>query len=139
QIKIAAGQKLPYKQKDIRFEGCAIECRINAEDPENDFCPCPGKIESLYVPGGRGIRVDTHVYSGYTIPPFYDSMIAKLISHAPTREEAIRIMLRALDEFVAAPIKTTVDFHRKILMDSDFKNGKISTHYIEKFFPKNEN
>jgi acetyl-CoA carboxylase, biotin carboxylase subunit len=138
QLKVAAGQELPYKQKDIKFEGCAIECRINAEDPENDFCPCPGKIDSLYVPGGRGVRVDTHVYSGYSIPPFYDSMIAKLITHAPTRKEAINIMLRALDEFVIEPTKTTIDFHRKVLMDADFENGNISTHYIEKFFPKSD-
>jgi len=138
QIRIASGRKLPFKQKDIVFRGAAIEFRINAEDPERDFCPCPGKIENMYVPGGPGVRVDTHAYAGYTIPPFYDSMIAKLICHGTTRDKAIATAMRALDEFVIAPIATTIDFHRKVLLDSDFRNGKISTHYIEKFFPKHE-
>ncbi|MBF0493566.1 MAG: acetyl-CoA carboxylase biotin carboxylase subunit [Candidatus Omnitrophica bacterium] len=136
QIKIAAGQELPYKQKDVTFTGCAIECRVNAEDPENNFCPCPGKIESFYVPGGNGIRVDTHACAGYVIPPYYDSMIAKLIAYGKTRQEAINTMLRALDEFIVEPTKTTVNFHKRVLSDADFQNGKISTHFIEKFFPK---
>jgi len=138
QIKVAAGHKLPFSQEDIKFEGCAIECRINAEDPNNNFCPSPGKIAALYVPGGLGIRVDTHVYAGYTIPPYYDSMIAKLLAYGKTRKEAIRTMLRALEEFVVEPIKTTTEFHRRVLNDADFQNGDISTHFVEKFFPKSE-
>jgi len=138
QIKVAAGLKLAFKQEDIKFEGCAIECRINAEDPDNNFCPSPGKISSLYVPGGVGIRVDTHVFAGYTIPPFYDSMIAKLIAYGHTRKEVINIMLRALSELVVEPIKTTAAFHRRVLSDTDFRQGNISTHFVEKFFPKAE-
>jgi len=138
QIKVAAGLKLPFKQEEIKFEGYAIECRINAEDPDNNFCPSPGKISSLYVPGGFGIRVDTHVFAGYTIPPFYDSMIAKLIAYGHTRKETINIMLRALSELVVEPIKTTAAFHRRVLSDTDFRQGNISTHFVEKFFPKAE-
>ncbi|MGB2599509.1 MAG: acetyl-CoA carboxylase biotin carboxylase subunit [Candidatus Omnitrophota bacterium] len=138
QIKVAAGQKLSVKQEDIELKGHAIECRINAEDTENNFQPSPGKISALYVPGGRGVRVDTHVYAGYQISPFYDSMIAKLIVHGETRDEAITTMERALDEFLVEPIKTTVDFHKKILADADFKKGNISTHFIEKFSKKGE-
>ena len=138
QIKIAAGHKLSFAQEDIKNEGCAIECRINAEDPNNNFCPSPGKISALYVPGGLGVRVDTHVYVGYSIPPYYDSMIAKLITHGKTRKDAIKTMLRALDEFVVEPIKTTTEFHRRVLNDTDFQNGDISTHFVEKFFPKVE-
>jgi acetyl-CoA carboxylase, biotin carboxylase subunit len=135
QIRIAAGEKLGFTQDEVQLKGCAIECRINAEDPENNFCPSPGKIEALYMPGGPGIRVDTHVYSGYTISPYYDSMIAKLISYGPTRKDAIDSMLRALTEVVVEPIKTTAEFHRRVLIDSDFQNGKISTHFVEKFYP----
>jgi acetyl-CoA carboxylase biotin carboxylase subunit len=136
QIKIATGQKLPFRQEDITINGCAMECRINAEDPEHDFRPSPGKISALSLPGGPGIRVDTHVYAGYEIPPFYDSMIAKLIAYGRTREEVIKTMQRALDEFLVEPIKTTVDFHKKVMIDSDFQKGDISTHFIEKLFPK---
>jgi len=138
QIKVAAGRELPFRQKDIVIEGCAMECRINAEDPENDFRPSPGKISALNMPGGPGVRVDTHVYSGYEIPPFYDSMIAKIITYGRDRRETINIMLRALDEFLIEPIKTTVDFHKKVLNDSDFQNGVFSTHFIEKIFPEKE-
>lgn len=138
QIKIAAGEKLRIRQEDVQFKGSAIECRINAEDPENDFRPCPGKITALNLPGGPGVRVDTHVYSGYEIPPFYDSMIAKLITYGVTRSEAIKTMQRALSEFLVEPIKTTVDFHKHVMGDSDFQKGDISTHYIEKFFPGKE-
>jgi biotin carboxylase len=138
QIKVAAGQKLSVKQEDVEIKGHAIECRINAEDTENDFRPSPGKISALYVPGGIGVRVDTHVYAGYQISPFYDSMIAKLITRGETREEAITTMERALDEFLVEPIKTTVDFHKKILADGDFRKGNISTHFIEKFSKKGE-
>jgi acetyl-CoA carboxylase, biotin carboxylase subunit len=138
QIKIAAGEKLCLRQEDVQFKGSAIECRINAEDPENDFRPCPGKITALNLPGGPGVRVDTHVYSGYAIPPFYDSMIAKLITYGVNRVEAIKTMQRALAEFLVEPIKTTVDFHKKVMGDSDFLKGDITTHYIEKFFPGKE-
>ncbi len=138
QIKVAAGQRLPFRQEDIEISGNAIECRINAEDPEHDFRPSPGKISALSIPGGPGIRVDTHVYAGYEIPPFYDSMIAKLIAYGSNREETIKTMQRALDEFLVEPIKTTVDFHKKVMVDSDFQKGDISTHFIEKLFPKKE-
>ena len=138
QIKIAAGEKLPFRQEDIVLKGAAIECRINAEDPENDFRPCPGKISALNLPGGPGIRVDTHVYAGYEIPPFYDSMIAKLIAYGSDREQAIKTMSRALTEFLIEPIKTTVDFHKRVMADSDFQKGQVSTHFVEKFFPKEE-
>ena len=138
QIKIASGEKLAYTQEEIVFRGAAIECRINAEDPDNDFRPSPGKITSLNIPGGPGVRVDTHVYSGYDIPPFYDSMIAKLITYGKTRDDAIRIMQRALSEFYVYPVKTTVDFHKRVMSDPDFHSGSITTHYVEKFFPKEE-
>ncbi len=138
QIKVAAGQTLSFRQEDIKIKGHAIECRINAEDPEHNFRPSPGKITALNIPGGPGVRVDTHVYAGYDIPPFYDSMIAKLITYGADRTEAINTMRRALDEFLITPIKTTVDFHKKILINPDFQKGKISTHFVEKFFPIRE-
>ncbi|MDD5634102.1 MAG: acetyl-CoA carboxylase biotin carboxylase subunit [Candidatus Omnitrophica bacterium] len=134
QIKVAAGWKLPFTQENIKIKGHALECRINAEDPDNDFRPCPGSIVALNLPGGPGIRVDSHVFSGYEISPFYDSLIAKLITHGSTRDEAITIMLRALDEFLIEPIKTTVDFHKRVLNNTDFRKGKYSTHFVEKLF-----
>ncbi|MBF0252279.1 MAG: acetyl-CoA carboxylase biotin carboxylase subunit [Candidatus Omnitrophica bacterium] len=139
QIKVAAGEKLTFTQDDIKFTGAAIECRINAEDPSNNFAPSPGKIEMLHLPGGNNVRVDTHVYSGYSIPPFYDSMIAKIITHGKTRKEAIATMLRAIEEISTEPIKTTVPFHRHVLTDSAFQKGDFSTHYVEKFFPLLDN
>jgi acetyl-CoA carboxylase biotin carboxylase subunit len=138
QIKVAAGQKLSVKQEDINIKGHAIECRINAEDPDHDFRPSPGKLVAIHVPGGLGVRVDTHVYAGYEIPPFYDSLIAKLITYGKDRKEAITIMKRALDEFLVEPIKTTVSFHKKVMIDSDFRKGDVSTHFVEKYFPKEE-
>jgi len=138
QIKIAAGAPLSVKQEDIKIKGWAIECRINAEDPEHDFRPCPGRIEGLYVPGGPGVRVDTHVYAGYRISPYYDSMIAKIIAYGSDREDAINIMQRALGEFMIQPIKTTVDFHKQVLNNPDFRRGHFSTHFIEKNFSKKE-
>ena len=138
QIKVACGETLPFNQEDIRIKGAAIECRINAEDPANDFRPSPGKIAALNLPGGPGVRVDTHVYSGYEIPPFYDSMIAKLITYGKDRKEAIKIMQRALNEFLVEPIKTTVDFHKDVMIDSDFQKGDISTHFVERFFSEEE-
>ncbi|MDD4956051.1 MAG: acetyl-CoA carboxylase biotin carboxylase subunit [Candidatus Omnitrophica bacterium] len=138
QIRVAMGHKLSCKQEDIKIKGWALECRINAEDPDADFRPSPGKIEALSIPGGPGVRVDTHVYSGYEIPPFYDSMMAKLITYGKDREQAIKTMQRALDEFLVAPIKTTVEFHKKVLLNPDFQKGKFSTHFVEKFFPKKD-
>ena len=136
QIRITAGEKLDLKQDDVEFNGSSIECRIYAEDPDNDFMPSPGRIQKLNLPGGRGIRIDTHVYQGYEVSPFYDSMIAKLISHAPTRKEAISIMQRSLDEVIIEPIKTTVSFHKRVLNDPSFLRGKFSTDFIDNLFEK---
>jgi acetyl-CoA carboxylase biotin carboxylase subunit len=138
QIKIAAGEKLSYKQEDIKFTGAAIECRINAEDPDKDFMPSPGRVNMLDMPGGRGVRIDTHVYQGYEIPPYYDSMIAKLIVHGKDRNEAIAICKRALDEFIVEPIKTTIPLHKKVMNNPLFIRGKFSTDFIEKLFEKTE-
>ncbi len=134
QILIAAGEKLSLKQSQIKPIGHAIECRINAEDPDNNFMPSPGKITSLYQPGGPGIRVDSHIYSSYVIPPYYDSLIAKLIAHGRTREEAILRMNRALDEFIVEGIKTTIAFHKTVINTPEFKAGKYDTHFIEKTY-----
>ncbi|HAJ56229.1 MAG TPA: acetyl-CoA carboxylase biotin carboxylase subunit [Candidatus Omnitrophica bacterium] len=131
QIKIAAGEKLKVHQEDIKMTGAVIECRINAEDSLNNFMPCPGKIESLSLPGGPNVRVDTHVYQGYQISPYYDSMVAKIIVHRENRPEAIKTMLRALDEFIIAPIKTTAVFHKSLLANPFFKKGDVSTHLVE--------
>ncbi len=131
QIKIAAGEKISGKNYFPKM--VAMECRINAEDPDNDFRPSPGTITSLNIPGGHGIRVDTHVYQGYTIPPYYDSMIAKLIAVAQTREEVIAKMKRALEEFVIEGIKTTIPFHLKLLEDENFVKGKYTTKFLEEF------
>jgi acetyl-CoA carboxylase biotin carboxylase subunit len=131
QLKVAAGEKLKIQQDQIQIKGAAIECRINAEDPENNFMPSPGKIESLILPGGPNVRVDTHIYSGYEVPPYYDSLIAKLIVHGDNRQEAIKIMHRALSEFHVAPIKTTIPFHLKLMENPLFLKGDISTHFIQ--------
>lgn len=128
QIKVAAG--IPISGKNYIPKMHAIECRINAEDVYNDFRPSPGKISTLHVPGGHGVRIDTHIYSGYSIPPFYDSMIAKVISVAQTREEAIATMERALSEFVVEGIKTTIPFHMKMLKDENFISGNFNTQYL---------
>ena len=132
QLKIAAGEKLDIKQKDIRHTRHCIECRINAEDPVHNFRPCPGRIESYVQPGGPGVRVDSHVYHGYNIPPTYDSLIGKLIVHRATREEAIATMRRALREYQIYPIKTTVDLYREIMNDGTFIEGDFDTGYVEK-------
>jgi len=134
QIKLAAGQKLKLKQKDVKFSGHVIECRINAEDPFHNFTPSPGVVDTFIQPGGFGVRVDTHVYSGYTIPPYYDSMIAKLIVFADDRKEAIARCLRALDEFYIDGVKTTIPLLKFILGRSDFKSGKYDTGYVDKIF-----
>lgn len=135
QIRLAAGEQLGYTQKDISFSGHAIECRINAEDPDN-FTPCPGTVAVYHPPGGLGVRVDSALYTGYRVPPFYDSMIAKLIVHAPTREQAIARMQRALDEFVVEGIKTVIPLHRRILEDPEFQKGDYTIHWLEQFTAK---
>lgn len=132
QIRVAAGEKLSFKQKDIPCNGHAIECRINAEDPTKNFMPCAGKIESIRMPGGMGVRFDTHVYAGYSVPPYYDSMIGKLIVHKPTREQAIAGMIRSLEELKVKGIPTTVDFQMKVLQHRDFVEGKVDTKWVER-------
>jgi len=131
-IRIAAGQKLTIKQRDVRQDGCAIEARINAEDPSQGFRPSPGRIERFRPPGGPGVRLDSHCYAGYTIPPYYDSLIGKLIVHKPTRDEAIACMRRCLDEFEIDPIKTTIPLHREIFRHNNFITGEIDTLFIER-------
>ena len=131
QIKVAAGIKISGKNYKPQLH--AIECRINAEDPKNDFRPCPGMITNFHVPGGHGVRVDTHAYTNYMIPPFYDSMIAKLITVAQTREEAISKMERALNEFIIEGIKTTIPFHQKLMTNENFRKGDYTTKFMESF------
>ncbi|MBU3677350.1 MAG: acetyl-CoA carboxylase biotin carboxylase subunit, partial [Chitinophagaceae bacterium] len=131
QIKIAAG--VPISGKNYEPKMHAIECRINAEDPYNDFRPSPGKITVLHTPGGHGVRIDSHIYAGYTIPPYYDSMIAKIIAVAQTREEAIDTMSRALSEYVVEGIKTTIPFHQQLMQNKDFREGNFTTKFIETF------
>ncbi len=131
QIKVAAG--IPISGKNYLPKQFAMECRINAEDPSKDFRPSPGKIQHLHVPGGHGVRVDTHIYAGYVIPPFYDSMIAKLIVTGQSREEVVVRMKRALQEFVIEGIKTTIPLHLKLMDDEGFKSGKFTTKYLESF------
>ena len=135
QIRIAEGEELGYTQDDVQIVGHAIECRINAEDPEK-FTPSPGKITAFNIPGGIGVRVDTFVYPGYVVPPYYDSMIAKLIVHARTRELAIQRMKRALQMLVVEGIKTTIPLHLKIMDDENFKKGDFSTKFMEDFLAK---
>ncbi len=132
QIKIAAGERLKIKQKDVDFRGHSIECRINAENPSKNFMPCPGKITGLNIPGGNGIRIDTAIYEGYTIPPYYDSMIAKIIVYGSTRNEAIAKMRRALEELVIEGVETNRDFLFEIIRNPDFIRGNFDTAFIEK-------
>ena len=132
QIRVAAGERLPFKQDDIKQTGHAIECRINAEDPARNFAPSPGLIETLRLPGGPGVRLDTHVYAGYRIPPNYDSMIGKLIVHRPTRAEAIATMRRALTEFHVGPTKTTIPLLLQIMDNQNFQSGDVDTGFIER-------
>lgn len=134
QIKIAAGEKLSITQKDVKIKGHAIECRINAENPYKNFQPSPGKIENIHIPGGNGIRVDTAMYYGYVIPPFYDSMVAKLIVSGSSRSEAINKMRSALGEFVVEGITTNIDFQYEIINNDHFIEGDISTHFIKDEF-----
>ncbi len=132
QIRIAAGEKLKYKQKEIEFRGHVIECRINAENPAKNFMPSPGKIGEINLPGGNGVRIDTAIYSGYVIPPNYDSMIAKIITHGTSRNEAISKMKRALEELVVDGIETNRDFLFEIIRNPDFIRGSFDTSFIEK-------
>ncbi len=132
QIRTAAGEPLGYSQDGVRLQGHAIECRINAEDWERNFMPNPGNIENVHIPGGPGIRVDTHIYSGYKIPPYYDSLVAKLIAYGKNREESLARLRRTLDEFVIEGIKTTIPFHRKLIDQDDFIKGDFDTGFLER-------
>lgn len=136
QIRVAMGERIEYRQEEIKPKWASIECRVNAEDPEKDFRPSPGTITALHIPGGPGIRVDRAVYTGYQIPPFYDSMIAKLIVRARTRDEAIVRMRRALDEFVVEGVPTTISFHREIFQHPEFVAGRYDINFLEQKFRK---
>jgi acetyl-CoA carboxylase biotin carboxylase subunit len=131
QIKVAVG--IPISGKNYEPQLHAIECRINAEDPYNDFRPSPGRVTNFHTSGGHGIRIDTHVYANYTIPSYYDSMIVKLIAVAQTREEAIAKMERALEEFIIEGVKTTIPFHQALMKDENFRAGKYTTKFMEDF------
>ncbi|MBI5475070.1 MAG: acetyl-CoA carboxylase biotin carboxylase subunit [Ignavibacteriae bacterium] len=131
QLRVAAGERLPRRK--IRREGHSMECRINAEDPGNGFRPNPGKVTDFHMPGGFGVRVDTHCYSGYIVPPYYDSLLAKLVVYAQTREGAIEKMAGALDEFTIQGVKTTIPFHRQVMRDDRFRSGKFDTSFLETF------
>jgi acetyl-CoA carboxylase biotin carboxylase subunit len=131
-ILIAAGEKIPFRQDDVKIRGHAIECRINAEDPEHNFRPSAGRIDTWQVPGGPGVRVDTHVSQGYVVPPNYDSMIAKLIVHADTREQALDRAYRALREFKVGPTKTVIPLHMRLVRNADFRRGGVDIHYLER-------
>ena len=138
QIKIASGQKLSLRQEDIKQNGYAIECRINAEDVERYFTPSGGKIKFLHLPGGRGIRIDSAVYTGYEIPPFYDSMILKLIAFAPTRLECIKKMRVALEELIIDGVKTNIEFHYLVLHNKRFIEGNYDTVFFDEFLKELE-
>ena len=138
QLRIAAGEKLPFRQDDIHLKGAALECRINAEDYENNFMPSPGRIESVNFPGGPGVRLDTHIYPGYEVPTHYDSLLAKVITYGKDRQEAIRIMKRALGEFNISPIKTTIPFHLNLMDNPLFLKGDVSTHFVQEMFKEEE-
>ncbi|MFY8201570.1 MAG: acetyl-CoA carboxylase biotin carboxylase subunit [Pirellula staleyi] len=132
QILVAANQPLTFSQSDIKPYGAAIECRINAEDPDKNFQPCPGRIEKMFIPGGLGVRVDSHAHAGYSVPPYYDSMIAKIIVHKPTRDQAIECMLRSLSELRITGIKTTASFHQTVLKQPEFAAGTVDTKWVER-------
>lgn len=139
QIRVSAGLPLSVTQEAVLFRGHAIECRINAENPDQDFRPSPGTIRSLHIPGGPGVRVDSAVYQGYTIPPYYDSMIAKLIVHAPTRHEAIMKMRWALAEFIVDGIDSNIDFQLRLIKNKDFEAGSYDNSFLEKFLRDQKN
>ena len=134
QIAIAAGLPLPFTQEDVVQRGSAIECRINAENPDRNFQPSPGKIEQMFVPGGLGVRFDSHAHQGYVVPPHYDTMMGKLIVHQPTRAKAIACMIRALDELRVEGIATTAPFHKKVLQHAEFVEGRVDTSFVERVF-----
>lgn len=136
QLRIAAGEKLSFTQEDITFNGHSIECRINAENPDT-FMPSPGKIKHFHAPGGLGVRVDSHIYSGYSVPPHYDSLIGKVITHAPTRKEAMKRMRLTLTEMLVDGIHTNIELHRRLLKDPEFQKGGINIHYLEKLLASN--
>ncbi|OGI01117.1 MAG: acetyl-CoA carboxylase biotin carboxylase subunit [Candidatus Melainabacteria bacterium GWF2_37_15] len=138
QIRVASGAKLSFTQDDIKIHGHAIECRINAEDSDKNFMPCPGLIDGYVPPGGPGVRIDSHMYTNYKIPPFYDSLISKIICWGKNRDEAIARMLRALDEYAITGIKTTIPFHAKVLKHKQFIKGEFSTNFIEKYMSNQE-
>ena len=131
QITVAFGDKLPFRQKDIQFNGHAVECRINAEHPYK-FTPSPGKINTLHIPGGPGIRVDSHAYQNYFVPPYYDSLIGKLIAHGDTRSQALSRLRVALSEMIVEGIETNIPLHRELVADAKFLEGSVSIHYLEK-------
>jgi acetyl-CoA carboxylase biotin carboxylase subunit len=135
QIKVAAGERLTLSQKDVRIRGNAIECRVNAEDPASNFRPDAGNIDLFIPPGGIGVRVDTHLYSGYVMPPYYDSLLAKVIAFADTREEAVARMARALHETVVSGVKTTIPFQQFLLADPEYREGKAALDFVEKKMP----
>ena len=135
QLRVAAGEPLPFRQEDVHTTGVALECRINAEDPHNNFQPSPGRIEKLMVPGGPGVRFDSHAYPGYVVSPYYDSMIGKLLVHRPTRTEAIAAMQTALGELRVEGIKTTVPRQLEILRHAAFAAGTVDTKFIERTWP----
>jgi acetyl-CoA carboxylase, biotin carboxylase subunit len=135
QIKVAAGERLTLSQKDVRIRGNAIECRVNAEDPANNFRPDAGTIDLFIPPGGIGVRVDTHLYSGYVMPPYYDSLLAKVITFADTREEAVARMSRALHETVVSGVKTTIPFQQFLLADPEYQAGEAALDFVEKKMP----
>ena len=138
QIRLAGAGKIEYSFEDLNKRGWAIECRINAEDPERHFLPSPGTVETYHPPGGYGVRLDTHLYQGYELPIFYDSLIAKLVSFDLTRNGAISIMKRALDEFKISPLKTTIPLYRRIMDDPEFQKGDFDTGFINKFVPEED-
>ena len=131
QLRIAGGEGLSLTQEDVRFHGHAFECRINAEDPSR-FIPSPGKVNLFHAPGGPGIRIDSHLYSGYTVPPYYDSLVAKLISHGATREQALKRMQIALDELLIDGIKSNTPLQKDLVRDPEFQKGGVNIHYLEK-------
>ena len=132
QIAVASGEPLPFRQEEIRSRGVAIECRINAENPDRKFQPCPGRIDKMFVPGGPGVRFDSHAHPGYVVPATYDSLIGKLIVHRPTRPAAIACMIRALDELRITGIETTASFHRRVLSHNEFVKGEVDTGFVER-------
>ena len=132
QIRIASGEPLKIRQEDVKLTGHAIECRINAENPEKNFRPSPGTITDIYLPGGKGVRIDSAIYSGYTVPPYYDSMLAKLIVHAKTRPEAISKMRSALGEVIIEGIDTNIDYLYELINHPDFQSGNIDIEFIER-------